>query len=252
MRTTVFVQACGKEKFCPEGAEQPIACQTCPPGRGEVDPGDCVKGGARDRRCEACKVGMFSAADDVTPCRSCPEGKFSDMWAATGGSECQACVRERWVPPGLDNTTYNDAPNSTFCPGGSVRLVKRGFWRSPHGKNENHTASAGMLTYKCENEASAVSEASLGTDQQSEAWLWTCLLMLAVCSYNDNSVHQAIELLRGADTEACFALRDPPALPLVRLVFMHWQASCLGLNDTQLTQLQSGDTEWQAIEAARC
>ena len=139
---------CGEGNYCPAGAAAPLPCQLCPPGSGEADPGTCPlpAGGARDRTCAACEPGRFSSAEDTSPCEVCPGGKFSTERAAKASTACQPCERQDYEGPEDPPILYADAKNSTFCPGGSVRLVKSGYWRA--AVPGNHTTSAGMLTYK--------------------------------------------------------------------------------------------------------
>ena len=138
-------EPCGKGNYCLLGAKEPLPCTVCPPGRGMVDPGTCAQGGGRDRQCAACGPGQYSAGEDGSPCKACGSNKFGTTAAAREpGEACHDCMRQGWEGP--DELKYDDAPESAFCPGGSVRLVKKGFWRAP--APGNHTASAGLLTYK--------------------------------------------------------------------------------------------------------
>ena len=122
-------------------------CRTCPLGWGQADAGTCETGGGRDRTCAPCEPGRYSTAVDASPCTDCPAGKFGYEAAATDSDACQPCERDdvAW-DDGTNVILYHDARESAYCPGGSVRLVKKGFWRA--AADGNHTESSKFLTYK--------------------------------------------------------------------------------------------------------
>ena len=116
---------CLKGTYCTEGLVAPIPCQTCPPGRGVLDPGTCetgkdgpVKGSTKDRTCETCKPGWYSSVNDTSPCTDCPAGRFGYKAAATSlQTACEPCFGPRCFLPcaTYDATEDQCVEYSTRC-----------------------------------------------------------------------------------------------------------------------------------------
>ena len=124
-------------------------CTKCAPGTyceaGSMEAAPCEKGWFSpqpDKPCAGCEMGKYSEARGSAECASCKKDTFSTVPFSSSRSDCVSCSRKADAAVfGETAGAHSDAGESSYCAGGSVRLVKAGNWRAPGNVSE--------VTYRC-------------------------------------------------------------------------------------------------------